>query len=148
MDFNFKYFFNDIRNFFACSMIRDFGCIFIPIAVGIALFLYMFHQFVPVNNNTPTYFNPYIILVLMAASALGIFVIATFCGQTFFISSGFTIKQRDSIRKQIIGLYGDSKVSEEYTRKKTFYEKYINIKNFLLEKTEKSLIISERDLVQ
>ena len=135
--------------FFACSMVRDFGCIFIPIAIGIALFLYMFHQFVPINNNTPTYFNPYIILVLMAAGAFGIFVIATFCGQTFFISSGFTIKQRDSIRKQIIGLYGDNKnVSEEYTRKKTFYEQCKNIKNFLLEKVEKSLIIPERDLIK
>ena len=85
----------------------------------------------------------------MAAGALGIFVIATFCGQTFFISSGFTIKQRDSIRKQIIGLYGDNKnVSEEYTRKKTFYEQCKNIKNFLFEKVEKSLIIPERDLIK
>jgi hypothetical protein len=54
--------------------------------IGFLLFLVMWFKYVPIKENTPSYFNPFIIITFVIASIFGCFVIINFCSQTFNVS--------------------------------------------------------------
>ena len=114
-----------------------------------SLFIYLWNKHVPIKETTPSYYNPYIIIIFIIAISCGMFVIGTFCGQTFLISQKVTVKQKKSINEKINEIYRENpnlKISEEYTRVKTFRESWSNIIDLLFTKIDESLIIPERDL--
>ena len=54
--------------------------------IGFSLFLVMWFKYVPIKENTPSYFNPFIIITLIIALIFGFFVIISFCSQTYSVS--------------------------------------------------------------
>ena len=117
---------------------------------GFGLLCIIWYKYIPRNNTTPSYYNPFIIVVFIIAITFGIFVITNFIGQSFHISLGFTIKQSHSINEKIADLLIKNslqKINPKYTRRLNCKERMNNIFIFLLTKVEKSLIIPERDLV-
>ena len=116
---------------------------------GIFLFIYLWNKHVPIKETTPSYYNPYIIIIFIIVITCGPFVIGTFCGQTFLISQRITVKQKASIKEKINEIYKENSnlaISQEYTRVKTCKESWSNIIEFLCSKTDETLIIPERDL--
>ena len=116
---------------------------------GVFLFFYLWNKHVPIKETTPSYYNPYIIIIFIIVITCGPFVIGTFCGQTFLIGQKITVKQNVSINEKIHEIYRENpnlKISEEYTRVKTCKESWSNIIDFLCSKTDETLIIPERDL--
>ena len=129
------------RGCFCCVLLFGFG--------GFGNFLRMWYKYVPKNKNTPSFYNPFIIVMLIVAISYGFFVCGNFCGQTYVISRRITIKQKASINDKINDLFKNDqnlKVNEEYTREVTCKEKIYNIITFLFSKVDESLIIPERDL--
>lgn len=117
--------------------------------IGFCIFIIMWYIYVPINANTPSYYSPFIIIILFVAFSFGINVFANFLGQAYVISRKITIKQKMSIKNKEIDLFYKSfnlKLSEKYSRKKTCKEILINIFNFLFSKIDKSLIVPQRDL--
>ena len=116
---------------------------------GIFLFIYLWNKHVPIKETTPSYYNPYIIIIFIIVITCGPSVIGTFCGQTFLISQRITVKQKASIKEKINEIYKENSnltISQEYTRVKTCKESWSNIIDFLYSKTDETLIIPERDL--
>ena len=136
-----------------CSMggLRNAICFVIQFIMSFGLFCYLwFKHFYNKNNNINVYYNPLIIVFYVASLYFFFFVFTTFCGQSMFISSGYTIKQTQSIKNEIIDIVNSrttNKLKPEYTRKKTFKEKIENIINFLKADISESLIVPERDLI-
>ena len=126
---------------FCCSMI--FGLI------GISMFIIMWYKYVPINDNTPSYFNPLIIIIIIVAISFGFFVMSNFGSQTYSISRKVTIKQIESINEKASDLFyinPNLKISEEYTRQRTLNERINNIFYFISNKIDDSLIDPKRDL--
>ena len=119
--------------------------------ISLGLFFYLWYKhFYNKNNNPDIYYSPFLIIYYISSIFFFIFVFTTFCGQSSHISSGYTIKQRQSIQSEMIDIVrsrSDSKLKPEYTRKKTFKEQMENIIKFLMSDNEESLIVPERDLI-
>ena len=116
---------------------------------GISLFVYLWYMHVPIKETTPSYYNPFIIIIFIIVMSCGTFVIGNLCNQTYNIGQKITVKQRSSIIEKIGEMYREDpklKIDEEYTRKKAYKESWSNIINFIFSKTDESLIIPERDL--
>ena len=128
----------------------DFGLIICPGLIGFGLLLYIWNKNVSKNGKFPSYYNPYIIIVLILGIYFAVFDIANFYAQYYYIGKGLTIKQSRSINDKITELaidHSEQIIYEKYFRPLSFEEKYNNIIHFLLKKVDKSLIIPERDLV-
>ena len=109
----------------------------------------MWYKYVPINDNTPSYFNPLIIIILIVAISFGFFVMSNFGSQTYSISRKVTIKQIESINEKASDLFyinPNLKISEEYTRQRTLNERINNIFYFISNKIDDSLIDPKRDL--
>jgi len=103
------------------------------------------------NNNTKINYNPFIIVFYVGSIYFFVFVFTTFLKQSDYISSGYTIKQTQSIRDELVNIYNsksNNKLKDEFTREKTFKEKVMNIIKFLKADNGPSLIIPERDLIR
>ena len=128
----------------------DFGFIIFPGLIGFGILLYIWNKNVSKNGKFPSYYNPYIIIVLILGIYFAVFDIANFYAQYYYIGKGLTIKQSRSINDKITELaidHSEQIIYEKYFRPLSFEEKYNNIIHFLLKKVDKSLIIPERDLV-
>ena len=116
--------------FFSLSLL--FSCtIFIclcavPLAlIGLGIFIIMWYLYVPINSNTPSYYTPFNIIILIVAFGFGINVFSNFIGQSYVISRKITVKQNMSINDKEIDLFYKSpniKLSEKYSRKRTCRE--------------------------
>ena len=103
---------------------------FFPGTIGYILFCYQWYKYFKKEENTPRYFNPFIIGVLAAATGFGIFVISNLIGQISHICRGFTIKQRTSIRQKMVDLALQNRSNEldpKYFRLLNFKEKFCNV---------------------
>ena len=123
---------------------------YIPLAsTGLGIFIKLWYQYVPINENTPSYYNPFIIVIFFIASGFGIFVFGNFGSQLYVISKKITIKQKESIKDKKNDLFNANsrfRISEKYTRELSFKEQFSNIMNLIFTKIDKSLIVPERDL--
>ena len=132
--------------------LRNITCFIIEFLMSFGTFSYLWYKhFYNKNNNINVYYNPLIILFYVSSIYFFVFVFTTFCGQSFYIASGYTIKQTQSIKNEmidIINLRSEHKLNNEYTRRRTFKEGIENIIKFLKADTGKSLIEPERDLVE
>ena len=118
-----------------------------PYGIGFILFTIIFYKYKP--EDYESYRNPFCILVIVASCYFGVFVTGHFVKQTKTISSGLTIKQNNSIQKEIVDNSlnkNNIKFDKDYLSKKSINERFYNIKKFLTKKIDKSLIIPERDL--
>ena len=118
-----------------------------PYGIGFILFTIIFYKYKP--DDYESYRNPFCILVIVASCYFGVFVTGHFVKQTKTISSGLTIKQNNSIQKEIVDNSlnkNNIKFDKDYLSKKSMNERFDNIKKFLTKKIDKSLIIPERDL--
>ena len=116
---------------------------------GIGLFIYLWYKYVPIKEKTPSYYNPFIIIIFIVLVFCGISVIGNLCGQTYVISQKITIKQKSSINEKIRDLSVSNpnlKINEKYTKIKTCKEAFRNIIDLLCSKIDESLILPERDL--
>ena len=144
---NKQYFYISI-SFILLSLLLLFSinCCTITFAfIGFGLFIKLWYQYVPINENTPSYYNPFIIPIFMVAFNLGIFAIKTFAKQTYFITKKNTIKKN----AYIINVFNKNHkltINDELTRRKTLKEKFTNLINLFCAKIDKSLIVPERDL--
>ena len=117
--------------------------------LSFSIFCYQWYKYIPKNENTPSYYNPLIIIVFLVSIGFGIFNVSNFVVQTYNISRGLTFKQTLSINEKIDEIRkkgSKQQISYCYRRNYTFKEKLINIIKFLFTKVDKSLIIPERDL--
>ena len=62
-----------------------FGC------SGIGLFIYLWYKYVPINETTPSYYNPYIIILFIAVMSCGFFIIPNFYSVNSLFVIGFVI---------------------------------------------------------
>ena len=137
-----------------CAMggLRNIFCFIFEFLMSFGLFSYLWYKhFYNKNNNINIYYNPLIILFYVGSIYFFIFVFTTFCGQTYYITSGYTIKQTQSIKNEIIDIVNsraEHKIKTEYTRKKTCKEGIENVIKFLKADSGKSLIEPERDLIE
>ena len=135
---------------FSTSAVPIIRFILFPGLIGYAIFLYIWYKYFPKNEQTPSYYNPYILPVFIVSILLGVFDSIHLCKQTHNISRGITLKQDKSINDKITDLSKNNsnlKISNNYLRNLSFIEKIKNIISFLLTKMDKSLIIPERDLI-
>ena len=136
-----------------CAMggLRNILCAIFEFLMSFGIFSYLWYKhFYNKNNNPNIYYNPLIILFYVSSIYFFIFVFTTFCGQSYYIASGYTIKQTQSIKNEIIDLVtsrSEQKIKNEYTRKKTCKEGIKNIIKFLKADIGESLIKPERDLI-
>ena len=117
--------------------------------ISFGIFLKLWFKYVPINENTPSYYNPFIIVTFFICMGYLFFSNGNLIGQTFVISQNLTIKQQMSIDQKMSQLYYSEKnikIDEEYTRSRTWKEILINIINLISSKVDKSLIVPERDL--
>ena len=117
---------------------------------GYGLFLYLWCKYFKKNDETPSYYNPYIIITLVINVSLGIPITVNFIAQSYHISKGFTVKQLNSIKNKRNEFFKDNKgkeIEDIYLRKLSCKEIMKNFISFLSRKKEKSLIIPERDLI-
>ena len=92
---NKQYFYISI-SFIILSLLLLFSinCCTITFAViGFGLFIKLWYQYVPINEYTPSYYNPFIIVIFMIALNIGIFAFKNFAKQAYFISKNNTIKK-------------------------------------------------------
>ena len=128
------------------------GCINIfvlygPSGIGLLLFTYLFFKNMP--KTFEPYRNPFVIIDILGSSHFGVFVIITFFRQTKSIGSGLTLKQNNSIHKEIVdnSLKNQNvQFDKNYLSKKSLKEQFHNIVEFLKRKIDKSLIVPQRDL--
>ena len=121
-------------------------CFFI---FGFGLFIYLWYKYIPIKENTPSYYNPFIIIIFIVIMFCGISVIANLCGQTYVISQKITIKQKSSIKEKINEISANNlnlNIDQKYTKIKTCKEGMKNIIDLLCSKIDESLILPERDL--
>ena len=136
-----------------CAMggLRNILCAIFEFLMSFGIFSYLWYKhFYNKNINPNIYYNPLIILFYVSSIYFFIFVFTTFCGQSYYIASGYTIKQTQSIKNEIIDLVtsrSEQKIKNEYTRKKTCKEGIKNIIKFLKADIGESLIKPERDLI-
>ena len=116
------------------------------IGIGYILYVVEFYVYYP-RKGKPRYYsyNPFIVADLAGVASFVIFAITNFTGQTSNILSGYTVKQTESIKKELKEK-GVGKVPE-FLRPKSCKEKFNNWVNFLKKDIGKSLIIPERDLI-
>ena len=119
---------------------------FIPyfiFCIGYILFIIIFYVYYTTDDK-PKYYNPFILLILLVIAGLLLMIFSQLFNQTSNIIKGYTEKQVHSIEqaKKI-----DSKIGEEYLRKRSCGENIRNIFKFLTADIGKSLIIPERDLI-
>jgi hypothetical protein len=134
---------------FSTSVIPIIRFIPIPGLIGYSFFLYIWYKYFPKNEQTPSYYNPFIVLIFIVSILLGVLDSTHFYKQISHISKGITIKQKKSINDKIVDLSknnSNQKISNNYLRRLSFTEKINNIISFLSTKMDKSLIIPERDL--
>ena len=125
----------------------NFIVLFGPSGVGYIIFSFLFYKDKP--DDYESFRNPFCVPSLIAGCYFGIFVVATFIKQTNIIGSGLTIKQNNSIQKELMNnSISQKKVvfNKDYLSKKSKKEKFKNIIKFLTKKTSKSLIVPKRDL--
>ena len=135
---------------FSTSLFPDLGFILFPGLAGFGCFIYMWYKYVPKNDTTPSYYNPYILLVFIITIVFGIFVISNFISQSYHIGKGYTVKQILSINEKMIDLAiknNGQKMENIYYRRLSNKEIFQNIISFLFTKIDKSLIVPERDLL-
>ena len=128
----------------------DSICSFFPGLVGFGLLLYIWKKNFPKNDKFPSYYNPYIIIVLFLGIYFALFNDANLYSQCYHIGRGLTIKQRRSINDKLSQLTierSEQKINEKYLIIPSFEQQCNNILQFLFKKIDKSLIIPERDLV-
>jgi hypothetical protein len=117
--------------------------------LSLILFFKSWNKYVPKKENSPSYYSPFIIVMVIIVSMYAIFASVNLILQTSFISKNVTFKQNMSIieKKNELNRQGKlNQISEEYTRKKTFKERVLNLIKFMLSKKDGSLIVPERDL--
>ena len=132
-----------------CSGPNIFGA-FIPLLFSFGMFLYLWYKYFEKNDNTPSYYNPYIILVLIVSSLFGSMATINFFGQSILISRGLTLKQKKSIndkKQELLSKDPNLKINQIYSRNITCKEQIKTFFSFIFEKIDKSLIIPERDLI-
>ena len=151
------YIYKGNRKYLIISIIFDIlslSCAIIVLAIifafiGLGMFIILWYKFVPINENTPSYYNPFILIILIIALGFGGFVFGNFCRQLYVISNNITIKQKESIKDKAIDLFNTHsrfKISDKYTRQLSFEEQYRNIIDLTFSKIDESLIVPERDL--
>ena len=117
-----------------------------PLSIGFILYIIEFYVYYP-HKEKPRYYsyNPFIIVDLIGVISFLVFSSATFFTQTRNILSGYTVKQTDSIKKQL----KENGVASlpDFFKPKSCKEKFNNLINFLKKDIGSSLIIPERDLV-
>ena len=121
--------------------------LFGPSGLGLILFIFIFYKNRP--NDYEFFRNPFNIIITVSCIQLGAFVIINLIKQTKSIGSGLTIKQNNSIQKEILHNSLNNKKTEfdkNLLAKKSKKEQFNNIIKFLKKKIEKSLIIPSRDL--
>jgi len=126
---------------------KNFFVLFIPSSIGFMLFSYIFIKNKP--ENFEKYRNPFIIIIIIISIFLSGFVSSNFIKQTINISTGITIKQDISIKKEIINNISNNKnpnFDKYLFSKKSKKEKFKNIIKFLFKSIDDSLIIPKRDL--
>ena len=125
-------------------------CLIISLGLSsLGLFIYAWREYLPNNETTPSYYNPYLIISLMIAFGFVSFGAGNLMGQLFNISRGITFKQSLSINEKIHELESTGyKIDYVYSRHIPFTERIKNVIAFLLTKREKSLIVPERDLIE
>ena len=135
---------------YSTSRHPDYGLIIIPGVISIGLFLYLWFKYFPKNKNTPSYYNPFIIIVFIISIIFAIFNDINLCSQCYHIERGLTIKQIISIKDKIVDLslnQSKLRIKNQYFRQLSFEEKFKNIIYFLFKRMDKSLIIPKRDLI-
>ena len=56
-------------------------CIFIfPLSISYGIFLFLWYKYFEKKENTPTYYNPYIIPIFFITSFFGMMAATNFCG--------------------------------------------------------------------
>ena len=123
---------------------------FILLFCSFGIFLYLWYKYFKKNENTPSYYNPYIILVLIVAFIFGSMATINFCGQSALISRGLTVKQKKSIndkKQELLSKDPNLKINSIYSKNLTCRERIKTFFSFIFEKTDRSLIIPERDLI-
>ena len=124
-------------------------CPIIFVAIGLGIFIKLWYQYVPLTENIPFYYNPFIIVIFIVASIFGGFVMGSFGSQFYVTGRKITIKQKESIKDKEIDLfYTNPKltIKEKYSKELSIKEKFKNIFNLVFTKIDKSLIVPERDL--
>lgn len=133
--------------FFRCR--TCYLCVLISAVSAFGILIKKWYTYFPRNENTPCYYNFFIIPLFFVEIFFTFFVFGNFCSQTFVISRNITIKQKKSIKDKEMDLFNSNsnlKVKEEYTRQKSFREGIKNIYDFISSDIDKSLIVPERDL--
>ena len=132
-------------------MCSNIFCLTIQFIIAFIIYYVMWLKYSYGNNNTKINYNPFIIAFYIGSIYFFGFVISTFWRQSDYISSGYTIKQTQSIRDELMNIYNsksNNKLKDEFIRKRTFKEKVMNIIKFLKADNGPSLIIPERDLIR
>lgn len=133
---------------FLCSGVYDPCIIATPAVIGTTIFIICFYKYIDTKGK-PDYFNPWSILVWYGSIGFVLFIGGNLMTQTYNICQGYTVKQRESIRSDLVKRTkeGDQEAFADYTRSKTCKELFSNWINFIFARIEDSLIIPERDLV-
>ncbi len=131
--------------------IRNFCCISILFLIGFGILLHLFYKHLYIKKETPPYYNPLILLFYFASIFFFGSVSSTFMGQSYHISSGYTMKQNASIREEMVNIRyykQGNKIKSEYIRARTFKERIENIFRLIRTDAGESLIVPERDLAE
>ena len=109
-----------------------------PFLVGFTVYTYLFYKYrnppygkQDKNTKHPFYFNPFSLPLFAGSLGLGIFVNAPFVRQIHLVFNGTTLKERNSILKELNG---------GKMHKPNFMEGMMNIYDFLRKPIEKSLV--------
>ena len=117
--------------------------------IGFGLFIKLWYQYVPINENSPSYYNPFILPIFIVAINFGIFAVKNFANQPYFITKKNIINKNAYNKEKKNMLFNkDFKltINDELTRRKTIKERFMNLINLFCYKIDKSLIVPERDL--
>ena len=137
--------------FFSLGGFRSFGSTVTTFLIGFGILFYLFYKHLHGQKDIPFYYNPLLILFYVASIFFFCAVFGTFLGQTYHISSGYTIKQNASIKEELVNIYShksNNKVKNEFIRARTFKERLNNVMKLLKRDLDESLIVPERDLVE
>lgn len=117
--------------------------------LGLCILLCIWYKYVPRNENTPPYYHPFLVIIIIIIFGYDFFVIGNFTGQLYVIMNNITVKQAASIQDKIKDLYyknSNLRVDEEYAQKKTFKEQINHVVELIFSQIDESLIVPERDL--
>ena len=129
--------------FIMCCGFDSMMCGFLVSFIGVIGFIIIFSKAKP--DDFESYRNPYLVLVLLPNCAMGIFSFGNLCYQTGLICSDLTLKQQESIKKEMTQTQ-NLQFLEYLNVKTTCAEKSKKLWKFLTKELEKSLIVPERDL--